>query len=102
LTQQAIQLGFLPRVNIRHTASEERGQIYVPIVNWSLAEASLGAVIAFGSSDNLAGAYGIAVSLLMAITTFLAALVALQWGFGKILVFAQAEGDTWRVVGRVE
>jgi KUP system potassium uptake protein len=61
LTQQAIQLGFLPRVNIRHTASEERGQIYVPMVNWILAGATLGAVIAFGSSDNLAGAYGIAV-----------------------------------------
>jgi KUP system potassium uptake protein len=88
LTQQAIQLGFLPRVNIRHTASEERGQIYVPIVNWILAAATLGAVIAFGSSDNLAGAYGIAVSLLMAITTFLAALVALQWGFNPLLVMA--------------
>ena len=88
LTQQAIQLGFLPRVNIRHTASEERGQIYVPIVNWILAAATLGAVIAFGSSDALAGAYGIAVSLLMAITTFLAALVAIQWGFNPLLVIA--------------
>jgi KUP system potassium uptake protein len=88
LTQQAIQLGFLPRVNIRHTASDERGQIYVPIVNWILAAATLGAVIAFGSSDNLAGAYGIAVSLLMAITTFLAALVAIQWGFNPLLVVA--------------
>ena len=81
LTQQAIQLGFLPRVNIFHTASHERGQIYVPMVNWMLAAATLGAVIGFGTSDALAGAYGIAVSLLMAITTFLAALVAIQWGF---------------------
>lgn len=88
LTQQAIQLGFLPRVNIRHTASHERGQIYVPIVNWTLAIATLGAVMGFGSSDNLAGAYGIAVSLLMAITTFLAALVAIQWGFNLLLVIA--------------
>jgi KUP system potassium uptake protein len=87
LTQQAIQLGFLPRVNIRHTASH-RGQIYVPIVNWTLAAATLGAVIGFGSSDGLAGAYGIAVSLLMAITTFLAALVAIQWGFNPLLVIA--------------
>ena len=86
LTQQAIQLGFLPRVNIHHTASHERGQIYVPIVNWTLAVATLGAVIGFGTSDNLAGAYGIAVSLLMAITTFLAALVAIQWGFNPLLV----------------
>src|SRR5215207_6184360 len=79
LTQQSIQLGFLPRVDIRHTASHERGQIYVPVVNWLLAVATLGAVIGFGSSDALAGAYGIAVSLLMAITTVLAALVAIQW-----------------------
>src|SRR5947209_8758714 len=88
LTQQAIQLGFLPRVNIFHTASRERGQIYVPIVNWTLAVATLGAVVGFGTSDALAGAYGIAVSLLMAITTFLAALVAIQWGFNKYLVLA--------------
>jgi KUP system potassium uptake protein len=88
LTQQSIQLGFLPRVNIRHTASHERGQIYVPIVNWVLAVATLGAVVGFGTSDNLAGAYGIAVSLLMAITTFLAAMVAIQWGFNRILVIA--------------
>ena len=88
LTQQAIQLGFLPRLNILHTASDERGQIYVPIVNWMLAAATLGAVLHFGSSDALAGAYGIAVSMLMAITTFLAALVAIQWGFNKCLVIA--------------
>jgi KUP system potassium uptake protein len=88
LTQQAIQLGFLPRLNIFHTASHERGQIYVPIVNWTLAVATLGAVVGFGTSDALAGAYGIAVSLLMAITTFLAALIAIQWGFNKILVIA--------------
>ena len=86
LTQQAIQLGFLPRVNIFHTASHERGQIYVPIVNWTLAVATLGAVVGFGTSDALAGAYGIAVSLLMAITTLLAALVAIQWGFNRNLV----------------
>jgi KUP system potassium uptake protein len=88
LTQQSIQLGFLPRLHVLHTASHERGQIYVPIVNWTLAIATLGAVVAFGSSDNLAGAYGIAVSLLMAITTFLAALVAIRWGFNPLLVIA--------------
>ena len=86
LTQQAIQLGFLPRVHIRHTASHERGQIYVPLVNWALGLATLGAVIGFGSSEALAGAYGIAVSLLMAITTLLAALVALQWGYNPLAV----------------
>src|SRR3984957_12791804 len=81
LTQQSIQLGFLPRMQIRHTTGEAIGQIYVPLVNWLLAAATLGAVIAFGTSDALAGAYGIAVSLLMAITTLLAALVAIQWGY---------------------
>jgi KUP system potassium uptake protein len=88
LTQQAIQLGFLPRLHIMHTASHERGQIYVPAVNWTLALGTLGAVVAFGSSEHLAGAYGIAVSLLMAITTFLAALVAIHWGFNPALVIA--------------
>ena len=89
LTQQAIQLGFLPRTTVLHTASLQRGQIYVPLVNWTLAIATLGAVVAFGSSDNLAGAYGIAVSLLMAITTLLAAPVAIQWGFNPVLVIAR-------------
>ena len=88
LTQQSIQLGFLPRMQIRHTTSHAMGQIYVPLVNWLLAAATLGAVIGFGSSDALAGAYGIAVSLLMAITTLLAALVAIQWGYPPILVIA--------------
>jgi KUP system potassium uptake protein len=88
LTQQSIQLGFLPRMQIRHTTSHAMGQIYVPLVNWLLAAATLGAVFGFGTSDALAGAYGIAVSLLMAITTLLAALVAIQWGYSPIIVVA--------------
>jgi KUP system potassium uptake protein len=88
LTQQAIQLDFLPRMYIQHTTSHARGQIYVPVVNWLLAAATLGAVIGFGSSEALAGAYGVAVSLLMAITTLLAALVAMRWGYPPILVIA--------------
>src|SRR5467141_870928 len=88
LTQQSIQLGFLPRMHITHTTSHAMGQIYVPLVNWLLAAATLGAVIGFGTSDALAGAYGIAVSLLMAITTLLAALVAIQWGYSPIIVIA--------------
>jgi KUP system potassium uptake protein len=88
LTQQSIQLGFLPRMHIQHTTSDAIGQIYVPLVNWLLAAATLGAVLAFGTSDALAGAYGIAVSLLMAITTLLAALVAIQWGYSPIIVIA--------------
>jgi KUP system potassium uptake protein len=88
LTQQSIQLGFLPRMHIIHTTSHAMGQIYVPLVNWLLAASTLGAVIGFGTSDALAGAYGIAVSLLMAITTLLAALVAIQWGYPPIVVIA--------------
>ena len=88
LTQQSVQLGFLPAMRIVQTAREERGQIYVPMVNWLLAAATLVAVVMFGSSDALAGAYGIAVSMLMAITTLLAALIALRWGYNPILVFA--------------
>ena len=88
LTQQAIQLGFLPRLRVLHTASHEKGQIYMPMVNWLLAAGTLGAIVMFGSSDALGGAYGIAVSLLMAITTVLAALVALHWGYHPILIVA--------------
>ena len=87
LTQQAMQLGFLPRMNIVHTAGHEIGQIYVPFVNWTLAAATLVAVIGFGSSDALAGAYGIAVSLLMAITTLMATFVALHWKHNPFLVY---------------
>jgi KUP system potassium uptake protein len=87
MTQQAIQLGFLPRMNIVHTAGREIGQIYVPFVNWALAAGTLTAVIGFGSSEALAGAFGIAVSLLMAITT-LATFVALHWKHNPILVYA--------------
>ena len=88
LTQQAMQLGFLPRMRVLHTASHEKGQIYIPVVNWLLAAGTLAAVLMFGSSDALGGAYGIAVSMLMAITTVLAALVALKWGYNPLLVLA--------------
>ena len=88
LTQQAIQLGFLPRMRVLHTASRMKGQIYIPIVNWLLAAGTLGAVVTFGSSNALGGAYGIAVSMLMAVTTVLAGLVALNWGFSPLVVVA--------------
>jgi len=88
LTEQAIQLGLLPRMNVVHTAGHEIGQIYIALVNWSLAAATLTAVIGFRSSDALAGAFGIAVSLLMAITTIMATFVALQWHYKLWLVIA--------------
>ena len=71
LTRQAVQLGFLPRVNIKHTSSETIGQIYVPIVNFALLAGTLLLLFNFRKSDDLAGAYGIAVSTTMLITTVL-------------------------------
>ena len=88
MTQQAINLGFLPRMNIVHTAGSEIGQIYVPFVNWTLAAGTLAAVLGFGSSAALAGAYGIAVSLLMVITTLMATFVALHWKHNRWIVYA--------------
>jgi len=78
----------MPMMRVVHTDQDERGQIYVPAVNWLLAAGTLTAVVVFGSSDALAGAYGIAVSALMGITTLLAALIALRWGYNPILVVA--------------
>src|SRR5271165_6275792 len=87
MTQQAISLGFLPRMNVIHTEGREIGQIYVPFVNWALAAGTLTAVIGFGSSDALAGAFGIAVSLLMVITTLMATFVALHWKHNPLVVY---------------
>ena len=71
LTMQAIQLGYSPRMQIDHTSAEERGQIYMPKINWALMLACIGLVLGFESSSNLAAAYGIAVTLTMSITTIL-------------------------------
>jgi KUP system potassium uptake protein len=71
LTLQAVQLGYLPRLKVIHTSDTERGQIYIPAVNWALMLACLSLVIGFKSSSNLAAAYGIAVTATMLITTIL-------------------------------
>ncbi len=71
MTKQAIQLGFLPRMAVRYTSAREVGQIYMPQVNWLLLAGVLAAVLFFGSSSALAGAYGIAVTMTMTITTVL-------------------------------
>ncbi|WP_342620401.1 potassium transporter Kup [Rhodoferax sp. GW822-FHT02A01] len=68
-TKQTIQLGFLPRLTILHTSIKDTGQIYIPAVNWTLMFGVVLAVVMFGSSDALAAAYGISVSLVMIITT---------------------------------
>jgi KUP system potassium uptake protein len=82
LTQQAIQLGLWPRMRIVHTSEHERGQIYVPFVNWMLLGAVVLACIGFGNSSAMASAYGIAVTATMLITTVLTWFVVRRaWGF---------------------
>lgn len=71
LTTQASQYGYSPRIKVTHTSTEERGQIYVPAVNWLLMMACVGLVIGFRSSDSLAAAYGVAVTMTMVITTII-------------------------------
>ncbi len=71
LTMQGVQLGYLPRVEIRHTSHTERGQIYVPVANWLLLATCAGLVLGFQSSSRLAAAYGVAVILTMLVTTVL-------------------------------
>jgi KUP system potassium uptake protein len=84
LTRQAIQLGYLPRMTIRHTSAEEIGQIYLPMVNRILAIATIGLVIGFRSSSRLAAAYGIAVTTTMVITTVIFYVVASAlWGWSR-------------------
>lgn len=75
ISRQALQLGYLPRMHIQHTSESEQGQVYMPRVNWGLMLAVMALVIGFGSSGDLAAAYGIAVTGNMLITTLLAAVV---------------------------
>ncbi|HEU5069294.1 MAG TPA: potassium transporter Kup [Verrucomicrobiae bacterium] len=86
ITMQAIQLGYLPRMEIRHTSSEERGQIYMPLINGILMCCCIGLVLGFETSSNLSAAYGIAVTLTMIITSLLfyfAARRLWQWSRAK-------------------
>lgn len=82
LTMQAVQMGYLPRIAIRHTSESEHGQIYVPQVNRAIMIGSLALVLIFQTSSNLAAAYGIAVCLTMSITTVLLSQLAHhRWGW---------------------
>ena len=82
LTAQAVQLDYLPRLDIRHTSTTHIGQIYVPLVNWLLMIGCVGLVLGFRTSSNLAAAYGIAVTATMAITTLLFYRVVVdRWGW---------------------
>jgi KUP system potassium uptake protein len=71
LTRQAMQLGWFPGMVIKQTSPEEYGQVYVPFVNWTMMALTVALIVAFGSSDRLAGAYGTAVSTTMLLTTVL-------------------------------
>jgi KUP system potassium uptake protein len=84
LTQQAIQLGFIPRMRIQHTSESAAGQIYIPVINWALMIMVLALVLFFKSSSNLAAAYGIAVTGAMAIDTILLGVVLFSlWNWPK-------------------
>ena len=85
VTQQAIQLGFVPRLKVVHTSSAAAGQIYIPLVNWVLMVAVLLLVLTFQTSSNLTAAYGIAVTGAMLIDTFLIAVVLFNlWKWNRL------------------
>ncbi|MFN0091628.1 MAG: potassium transporter Kup [Acidimicrobiales bacterium] len=89
LTVQAIQLGYAPRLRVDHTSHTQRGQIYVPSVNWVLMLACVALVLGFRSSTNLAAAYGLAVTATMVVTALIFAYVARHhWGWGWPVVGA--------------
>ena len=89
ISRQAMQLGYIPRMRIKHTSSEAIGQIYVPGINWMLMVMVIGLVLVFRSSSNLAVAYGISVSATMLIDTLLLALVARAlWPAGRRWILA--------------
>ncbi|WP_221305013.1 potassium transporter Kup [Inhella inkyongensis] len=89
VSKQAMQLGILPRMRIHHTSVKEVGQIYVPAVNWALFAFVVVAVVFFGSSSKMAGAYGVAVTMDMTITTILTFFVIRHgWGYPLALCVA--------------
>ena len=83
ITRQAIQLGYLPRLEVRHTSETEIGQVYVPRINWGLLIAVIVLVLGFQTSDNLGAAYGIAVSGMMLITSGLAFIYMRRHGWSR-------------------
>jgi KUP system potassium uptake protein len=97
MTRQAIQLGWLPRVKITQTSAEGYGQIYVGSVNWLLMLVTLGLTIGFGKSDNLASAYGVAVSATMLMTSVLL-FIAMREILGWNIVVAAALAGVFLVV----
>jgi KUP system potassium uptake protein len=91
MTRQAIQLGWLPRLRIVQTSEEGYGQIYVGVINWLLMIVTVGLTLSFGKSDNLAGAYGIAVSATMMLTSGLLFIAMREvWGWSLLTSTAVA------------
>ena len=91
MTQQAIRLGYLPRMTVRHTSASEGGQVYVPAINWLLMIAVLGLILGFQDSSRLASAYGIAVTGTFVITGILVAILARhKWGLSLWIVIPAA------------
>lgn len=91
MAKQAIQLGYLPRLNVLHTSASEVGQIYIPLLNWILYISILFLVLLFKTSSNLAGAYGLAVTITMFCDTLLVAFLAYsywKWKTWKLVLFA--------------
>ena len=89
MTQQAVQLGYLPRMAVQHTSAKTMGQIYVPAVNWILLVVVAAALLGFGSSTNLASAYGVSVMGTMLVTSFLTFFVIrFQWHYALPLALA--------------
>jgi KUP system potassium uptake protein len=99
ITHQAIQMGYIPRLNIRHTSETEGGQIYIPVVNWALMIAVIVLVLTFQTSSNLANAYGIAVTGAVTIDTLLMAVLLVgvwkwRWWYAApvVLLFLIVDG----------
>ena len=93
VTRQAMQLGYVPRMQVQHTSEQEQGQIYLPAINWALLAAVVALVLGFRSSGNMAAAYGIAVTGDMVITSILATFVfsrALGWGWTRAIALFSA------------
>ena len=89
LTLQAVQLGYTPRLAIRHTSASAKGQIYLPMVNWALMFSCIALVVGFGSSSHLAAAYGVSITSTMLITTVLFYVIARwQWQWRPVAAAA--------------
>jgi KUP system potassium uptake protein len=97
MTKQAIQLGFLPRLAVVHTSARTIGQIYIPAINWTLLVAVLAAILGFGSSSELASAYGVAVTATMLVDTVLTFFV-IRYGWGYPLLLCVAATGFFMVI----